>query len=137
MVVATKRRRDHKLGLSRPNNFMTRYLPTRLPQNGRMSTGPLIVHTTSSSRKLRGPPCRGLTGHGKTPRQPRAGLGSFVPPFRPVNRGCIEIPLPVYGEGAAGSPEQRVPPAPENFVNDDNYLTAAPVKACAQRSSNP
>jgi hypothetical protein len=29
MVVATKRRRDHKVGLSRPNNFMTRYLPTR------------------------------------------------------------------------------------------------------------
>ena len=36
-----------KRGTACISSFITPSLPTRWPQNGRMSTGPLMVHTTS------------------------------------------------------------------------------------------
>src|SRR5260221_8869169 len=52
IFLVTKRRPDNKDGISATSSLITTSLPTRRPQKGRMSTGPLMVQTTSSSRKV-------------------------------------------------------------------------------------
>jgi hypothetical protein len=76
----------------------------RWPQKGRMSNrsadGPhhIVVEKVGEGRRV-----------ANRQRMVKRLLGSLDPLFRPVNAGCIVIPLPAYGEEARWSPEQWVP----------------------------
>src|SRR5262245_1048366 len=102
MVLATKRRPDSKVGLSRPSSFITRSLPIRRPQKGRMSTGPLNHVVVKKARER----IQVTNGQGMVKRLDN-GAGDCAAQWTlhgTVKPGSVEIPLPVLEIEAVPNP---------------------------------